>query len=482
MAAAPPLPDLGVWADDFAAFVARFADLFARSEPRVRFARYLRGLLGGVERRNGWQLAEAMGEPNPRAAQRLLEAARWSAAEARDRLLDFCAEQFGDPDGVAVLDETGFLKKGDKSVGVARQYSGTAGRIENCQVGVFLGYASRHGHALVDRGLYLPASWAHDAERRRAARVPERVAFRTKPRLGRRLLAHALGRGLPVGWVTGDEVYGNDPGLRAWLRRRGLRSVLAVAGTHRVWARAPAWRVPRGRGRGRPPSRAVAVPPPVRADEVVASWPPGAWVRLEAYQGEKGPIAYEWAARRVLDKTGAWVWLLGRRAPDDPTELAYDFADAPADVPLATLARIASTRWSIEPCLLEAKDDVGLDQYEVRSWPGWYRYATLCLLAVAWVGSVRRRLAEDEARAGARGGGGKKAERAGARAVDGVRGAPPSLAGAGPAARHAGLPMGVDAMAPRAPRAGAPVPLSQAAPRAAAARSHRSTSLRQVSL
>lgn len=392
------LPDLDEWRDDFEAFHGRFADLFARSESRDRAQRYMRGLLGGVERRNGWQLAEAMGEAGPRATQRLVTEVAWSAATARDRVLDFCVEQFGDPEGVAVLDETGFLKKGTHSVGVQRQYTGTAGKKENCQIGVFLGYASRHGHALVDRGLYLPASWTADPARCRAAKVPAHVRFRTKPTLARRMLTRAVRRGLPVKWVTGDEVYGGDPKLRAWLDRQPYHFVLAVACATPVWATPPRVRRPRrvaGR-RGRPRTRATVTPAADRVDAVVATWPAAAWTRLAAYQGEKGPIDYDWAARRVVDKLGDDPgpdrWLLVRRSVSDPTDRAFYLSDAPADTPLATLARVAATRYTIEQCLLEAKDDVGMDQYEVRSWPGWYRYITLAMMTVAWVAAVRRQL------------------------------------------------------------------------------------------
>ena len=393
------LPDLAEWGEDFAKFHERFADLFGRSEPRELVQRYLRGLLGGVERRNGWQLAEAMGEEGPRPTQRLLDKTKWSAAAARDRLQDFCIEQFGDPEGIAILDETGFLKKGTHSAGVARQYTGTAGKTENCQIGVFLGYASRHGHALVDRGLYLPREWTNDAPRCRSAKVPSQLRFRTKPTLGRRMIARAKRRGLAMRWITGDEVYGNDPKLRDWIDGRKLGFVLAVACTTQVWSEKPVVtppppRAPGSRGRARTRPTVTPAPRPVVA--IVADLPGAAWTRFAAFQGEKGPIEYDWTALRVVEKRGpmpgAERWLLARRSVSDPTEVAYYLSNASEDTPLATLARVAATRFTIEQCLLEAKDDVGMDQYEVRGWPGWYRFVTLCLMAVAWVASVRRQL------------------------------------------------------------------------------------------
>lgn len=391
-------------ADDFAAFHARFADLFAREEPRRRVKAYLRGLLGGAERRNGWQLAEALGETNPQGVQRLLRTANWSAQTARDRLVTFCAETFGDPEGIAILDDTGFLKKGDQSAGVARQYTGTAGKIENAQVGVFLGYVSRHGHVMVDRGLYLPREWTEDPDRCRAAGIPAHVRFRTKPTLARRMLHRAVRLGLPVKWVTADEGYGDNPALRHWLSQQPYRYVVAVSRATRVWTTPPTVATPTWSGRGRPPTRAVATPPPVRVDALVATWPAERWTRWVAFQGEKGPIEYDWACARVFpeenDLPGAEAWLLVRRSVSNPTEHAYYLSDAPDDTPLTTLTRVAASRYTIEQLLEEAKDDVGMDHYEVRTWTGWYRHVTLCLMALAWVASVRQQLAARAAKKG----------------------------------------------------------------------------------
>src|SRR5215217_1200704 len=220
--------DVRRWAGEFEALTSRLSPRFARREPRQRAVAYLRGLLSPIQRKNGWQLAEAAGDRTPDGVQDFLARMRWDADLVRDDLRAYVVEHLGDEQAVLVLDETGFLKKGDKSCGVQRQYSGTAGRIENCQIGVFLGYASRHGQALIDRALYLPQSWAGDPPRRAVAGVPEGVGFATKPQLGRALLAHAFAAGVPCAWVTADSVYGADYGLRRFIERHGHGYVRAV--------------------------------------------------------------------------------------------------------------------------------------------------------------------------------------------------------------------------------------------------------------
>jgi SRSO17 transposase len=276
---------------------------------------------------------------------------------------------------VLVVDESGFLKKGTKSVGVQRQYSGTAGRIENCQLGVFLAYASRAGHAFLDRELYLPKEWAADAARRAAAGVPADVAFRTKPQLAQAMLERALAAEVPAGWVTGDEVYGGDRRLRLWLEARGLPHVLAVKRTEPLWA---------ATGRG---------PAQVAAADLVAAVADDAWARLSAGEGAKGLRWYDWARVpiRPLSGPSRGYWLLARRSVVDPTDLAYYVCYGPAATPLAELVRVAGTRWAIEEGLQAAKGEVGLDQYEVRRWDGWYRHVTLCLVAHAFLAATRAR-------------------------------------------------------------------------------------------
>jgi len=386
--------DLQEWAEEFTAFHARFASLFGRSEPREQAAKYLRGLLArSVQRKNGWQMAEAVGDAIPDPMQRLLYRTLWDADAARDRLQDYIAETFGDPQALVVLDETGFLKKGTHSVGVQRQYTGTAGKIENAQVGVFLAYASPRGHVLLDRRLYLPRSWAEDAERREGAGVPEGVTFQTKPQLAGAMLEHLWARGLPMGWVAGDEVYGNDAPLRERIAAHGYRYVLSVSSLQRVWTTRPAVE-PTGRPRLRA-RLAAGEPPALAVADVVALWPAGCWQRLAVGQGEQGERLYDWGAQRVVesrdDLPGREVWLLARRSVTDPQELAYYLAHAPAETPLAELARRAAQRYVVEQSLEEGKGETGLDEYEVRRWDSWHLHITLAMMALAFLSAVRSR-------------------------------------------------------------------------------------------
>jgi SRSO17 transposase len=359
---------------------ARIGQSFHRREMRQRVRRYLVGLLGHVERKNSWQVAEALGESGPQGVQRLFTDAGWNADVVRDVLRAFVVERLGDPaTGVLVVDETGFLKKGTKSAGVARQYSGTAGRRENQQIGVFLLYATEQGAALVDRALYLPEAWAADASRRAEAHVPAEVAFATKGELAKQLLAQAFAAGVPARWVVGDTIYGGDE-LRGWLQGQGRAYVLAVASSHGVWTR----------GRQRP----VA--------EVAAQVPAGAWQRRSAGDGSQGPRWYDWAGVRLsyVDVApGQAQWLLIRRslpdpqAPQTPLEYAYYRAYGPGETPLEELVRVAGCRWTIEAAFEQAKGEVGLDEYEVRRYDAWYRHVTLALLAQAALAVTRGTLA-----------------------------------------------------------------------------------------
>jgi SRSO17 transposase len=293
-------------------------------------------LLGSVERKNSWQVAEHAGERTPDGIQRLLATARWDADAVRDDLRAYVVEHLGDPAAVLVVDETGFLKKGTKSVGVQRQYSGTAGRIENCQIGVFLAYATAGGHAFIDRELYLPKEWAEDTPRRWEAGVPDHVAFATKPQLARRMLERALDAGVPFGWVTGDEVYGGDRRLRLWLEERGVPHVLAIKRTEPLWAMTD-------QGPAQVAAAALAAQVPARG--------PNGWRRLSAGDGAKGPRRYDWARVRIRHLNALWdpdkdYWLLVRRSLADPTDLAYYVCFGPAGRSLTALVRVAGARWT----------------------------------------------------------------------------------------------------------------------------------------
>jgi SRSO17 transposase len=364
------------WRAGLAALHARIAGRFRRSEVRGRVRRYLAGLLEQVERKNGWQLAEHLGEPGPQGVQRLLNAARWDADGVRDDLRAYVIDELGDPDGVLIVDETGFLKKGTKSVGVQRQYSGTAGRIENCQVGVFLAYAGTAGRAFLDRELYLPKEWAADEARRREAGVPMAAAFATKPGLARRMLERAFAAEVPAAWVAGDEVYGDASDLRRWLEARNAAYVLAVSCSHMLWQDGQQQ----------------------RAADLIAAVAPAAWGTLSAGAGSQGERLYDWTWVRLPYESAAGLahWLLARRSLSDPTELAYYRAFGPADTTLVALVRVAGARWAIEENFEDAKGLVGLDQYEVRKWDAWYRHVTLALLAHAYLAATRRQARQTE--------------------------------------------------------------------------------------
>lgn len=390
------LQELESWVDEFDAFHARFADLFCRQEPREQSRKYLRALLSSVERKNGWQLAEAGGDQRPDATQRLLYLAQWDADAARDRLQHFVVEVFGDEQGIGVVDESGFLKKGDKSAGVQRQYSGTAGKRENCQIGTFLSYASRHGHVFLDRRLYLPESWTDAPARRAQAKVPESEGFETKPQQAVKMLQHAWENGVPMRWVTGDEVYGDSPDLRQAVAESGRWYVLAVRTHLPVWRKRPPVAVPKWRGRGRKPVKIRVTEEavqPLSVSTVAASWPENRWQRLTVAEGEKGPRLYDWAYQRIVENQeqlpGRDAWLLARRSTTDPSEIAYYLSNAPSETELLTLAQVASTRYTVEQCIEEAKGETGLDHYEVRYWHSWYRHITLSMMAHAWLASIR---------------------------------------------------------------------------------------------
>jgi SRSO17 transposase len=354
------------WAQCLDEVHAHLAGRFARSEQRQRARAYVQGLLSPIERKNGWQLAEAAGEANPYGYQELLSRALWAADDVRDDLLDLVREKLADPMAVVVIDETGFVKKGRKSVGVAPQYSGTAGKIGNCQIGVFLAYAAQKGQVLMDREIYLPEEWTDDRERCQEAGVPETVEFATKLVLARRMLERVLHHGLPFAWVTADSVYGADSHLRRFLTEHHIPYVLAVAPHHRVRL---------GLKEGFES---------IRVDDWLARKRRQLrWHRLSAGDGSKGPRCYDWAWWKMNAQVpeGWQAWMLVRRSISDPTEVVYYRVCAPKETTLHQIVQVAGQRWKVEEAIERAKGECGLDQYEVRSWTGWYRHVTLSLVA-----------------------------------------------------------------------------------------------------
>jgi len=363
------------WSGQLDALGERIAPRFARSEVRGRAQAYLRGLLGSVERKNSWQLAEVAGDATPYGLQHLLGRANWDADELRDDLREYVVERLGDQKAVLVVDETGFIKKGQKSVGVKRQYTGTVGKRENCQVGVFLAYASERAQAFIDRELYLPEEWALDKERRERAGVPEEVGMRTKPELAKVMLQRAFDAGVKAAWVVADSVYGDTRRLGMFLEDREQPYVLAVSGKAYVWA-------------GLRQHRVGEVLEALGRGELLSE---EGWKRISVGDGSKGPRLYDWL-RLALNppmQEGFERWLLVRRSIEDPEELSAYTVFAPEGFTLEALAKAAGSRWRVEIGFEEAKGEVGLAHYEVRSWHGWYRHITLSLFAHAFLAAIR---------------------------------------------------------------------------------------------
>lgn len=359
----------------------RIGPHFRRAEARARAGHLVRALLAPMERKNGWQLAEEMGERSPHGPQRLLAEADWDEEAVRDELRTYVSEHLGEPGSVLVVDETGFLKKGQKSAGVANQYSGAAYGKANSQIGVFLLYASVHGAAFLDRALYLPEEWLVDPARCREAGVPQGLELSTKGELAKRMLARAFEGGVPAEWVVGDTLYGYDE-LRTWLEERHKSYVLAIPETHLVWIA----------GRQHPIGYQAALLPSC------------AWTVLSAGEGSQGPRLYEWAWFQLSEVgeegagRGRARFVLLRRSLSDPSKRAYYRVAGPTTLTLAEVVRIAGRRWTIEEAIEEAKGEVGLDQYEVRTYRAWYRFMTLALFAHAVLAVVRHRAREKKAR------------------------------------------------------------------------------------
>jgi len=340
----------------------RIAPCFVRSETRARSRRYLAGLLSTTARKNGWQLAEQSGERHPRGVQRLLDEAEWDADEVRDELRRYVVDHLGQPSGILIVDETGFLKKGTKSAGVARQYSGTAGRRENQQIGVFLAYASEQGCAFIDRELYVPQEWFDAPSRCQEAGIPATRTFATKPQLAQQMLARAFATAVPAQWVVGDCIYGSEE-LRHWLEAHEQAYVFAVTSTHALWEQGEQ----------------------IGAADLVARHPELGWVRWSAGEGSQGPRRYDWAWMRLPYTCAAGMahWLLIRRSLSLPEDYAYYRVYGPETTSLPELVAVAGQRWQIEVAFEGAKGEVGLDEYEVRLWQAWYRHITLAMLAYA---------------------------------------------------------------------------------------------------
>jgi len=358
--------DVAVWEAGLEELFGRVAGCFPNDQPRVQARAYVAGLLSRTERKNGWTLAEFSRDAGPQKMQRLLNEYSWSADAVRDVVASYVVENLFEPEGVLVVDETGFLKKGDRSAGVQRQYSGTAGRVENCQLGVFAAYVSGKGRAFVDRELYLPAKWTDDRARCVAAGVPRRVGFATKPLLALDMIRRFRLACPGLRWVAGDEAYGADPELRDWLEEHQVGFVLGIRCDLEVTTAV---------GRR-------------RVDELAALVPAAAWETYSAADGSKGPRLYDWALVDTTDTAGFENrphQVLIRRGRDQKRELAFFLTHSPTPVPLATLVTVAGRRWGIEECFQSGKNEVGLDHYQVRLYHAWYRHVTLAMLAHAWL-------------------------------------------------------------------------------------------------
>jgi SRSO17 transposase len=364
-AAAAHSVDPDRWSAAYGAVTDLIAPRFARHEPLRHASSFMLGLLSSLERKNCWTISEARGRETPYAFQHLLSRASWDADAVRDDLRGYVIDAFGEKDGIFVLDETGDLKAGDQSVGVQRQRTGAAGRIENSQVTVCMTYVGRRGHAFIDRSLYLPKSWTEDRERRRDAGIPDEVEFNTKPALAADMLSRAVEAGVPASWVAGDEVYGGNPVLRKRIRELKLGYVLMIACNQHV------------------PTPAGPMP----AEECAKLAPKRSWQRLSAGRGSKGERYYDWLWCDLVgegDDDKGHHWLLVRRNRSTG-ELAYLRCYNPRRVPLRALIRVAGQRWRIEESFQSVKELAGLDQHQVRKWKSWHRWTTLAMLAHAFL-------------------------------------------------------------------------------------------------
>jgi SRSO17 transposase len=349
--------------EQFALLVEAIAECYSRRDLLLNAESYLKGLLSDAKRKNSWQLAESAGRDSPHAFQRLLGRARWDANHLRDALQRHLSTCLPDVENaVLVVDETGFLKKGERSAGVQRQYSGTAGRIENCQIGVFLGIAAGGNHCLIDRELYLPESWLNDRERSVRAGIPVERSFQTKPMLAKAMVQRAIDGPIAFTWLTGDEVYGNDGRFRLFLQENRVSYVLAVRRDVRVMLDGKYGKI----------------------DQMVGQIDDQSWQRVSCGQGTKGERLYDW----IYLPIGLPLWndynrgVLVRRSISDPNECSYYLTFSQHQHPLETYVKVAGQRWTIEECSEQAKQETGLDEYEVLSFEGWQRHVTLSMAAL----------------------------------------------------------------------------------------------------
>ena len=356
---------LAEWHAGLDDMLALIAGRFARVEPRRLAFAYIRGLLAPLERRNGWTLSEQAGRRSPNAMQEMLYSPCWDPDQVRDDVRDYVVDHLCDPDGVLIGDDTGFVKKGVRSAGVQRQYSGTAGKVENCQIGTFLAYASAKGRALIDRELYLPKSWIQDPGRCAQAAVPEDAQFATKPEQARIMIERAVDAAVPFGWFTADEAFGQNPGLRDWLQEQDIAYVMATRNDDEV------------------PAGLHTVSP---VKDMIGVIRPGAWQRMSCGDGAHGPRVYDWAWTPIRttfahERRG---WVLARRSISTG-EIAYYRCFARRGTRLRDLVRVAGARWAIEESFQTAKNEVGLDQYQVRRYDAWYAHITLAMAAAAFL-------------------------------------------------------------------------------------------------
>jgi SRSO17 transposase len=379
MAGASIEATLELWALALRDVKARIRPLFTQERVASSASQFLDGLLGNEPRKTGWMRAEAAGDPGPWRQQAILGRGRWDADDLRDIVRNYALETLADDEAVLVIDETGFLKQGKASCGVARQYTGSAGKITNCQVGVFAAYVSRHGHAFIDRALYLPKEWTDNRKRLKAAHVPEEVDFATKPQIARKMIARAISAEVPFAFVAADSVYGTGS-IETMLRKAGKGYVLGVAANHVFYS----WSQ----------KQDIAG----TAAEIAQNLPKSAWRRLSSGEGTKGPRLHDWAYIELADLDadeynsrliGKWTrgMLIRRHIVDG--DLAFFSTWCPKGTPMKNLVSVEGHRWAIEDSFETAKNEFGLDHNETRSWHGWHRHVSLVMLAFAMMAVIR---------------------------------------------------------------------------------------------